>query len=172
MKLRPLARKSPLSGPHRQREDAARRPPWVGAIFLAWQAPSDGWGLPTSAATGVLDVSAARATCRASASAAVTAVTGYSSSSPSFFGQPAKCEGAHTSLPIRPSNVRHNDVDLAQEGYMAPKPEPPLLGRRKTRTPLADGISSQVGSHLSPGPPFAGFTILRMPLSARWRLPR
>src|SRR5262249_26981835 len=49
----------------------------------------------------------------------------------------------------------------------------PLLGRWKnTRRPLADGISSQVGSHLSPGPPFAGFTILRMPLSGRWRLPR
>src|SRR5262249_47624627 len=34
------------------------------------------------------DVSAARATCRASASAAVTAVTGYSSSSPLFSGRP------------------------------------------------------------------------------------
>src|SRR5262249_9217059 len=42
------------------------------------QAPSDGLGLPTSAATGKnpkASLSAARAACRASASAAVTAVT-------------------------------------------------------------------------------------------------
>jgi hypothetical protein len=27
-----------------------------------------------------------------------------------FFGQAAKCEVAHTSLPIRPSKVRHSDI--------------------------------------------------------------
>ena len=39
---------------------------------------------------GGVSVSTARATCRALASAAVTAVTGYSSSSPLFFGRPAR----------------------------------------------------------------------------------
>src|SRR5262249_44929765 len=39
-----------------------------------------GWGLPASAATG--------------------SPIGWLT--PSFFGQPAKCEGAHTSLPNRP----------------------------------------------------------------------
>jgi hypothetical protein len=36
-----------------------------------------------------------------------------------------KCEVAHTSLPIRPSKVRHSDIYPArQEGYMAPKAKP------------------------------------------------
>ena len=55
---------------------------------------------------------------------AVTAVTSYPSSTPSFFGQPAKCDGAHTSLPIRPSEVRLATSIWRQEGYMAPKPKP------------------------------------------------
>src|SRR5262249_42202702 len=34
-----------------------------------------------------------------------------------FFGQPPKCDVAHTSLPIRPSKLRHGDIYLArQEG--------------------------------------------------------
>ena len=33
-----------------------------------------------------------------------------------FFGQLAKCEVAHTSLPIRPSKVRHSDIYLAPGG--------------------------------------------------------
>jgi hypothetical protein len=33
-----------------------------------------------------------------------------------FFGQPTKCEIAHTSLPIRPSKVRHSDIYLAPGG--------------------------------------------------------
>jgi hypothetical protein len=33
-----------------------------------------------------------------------------------FFGQPKKCEIAHTSLPIRPSKVRHSDIYLAPGG--------------------------------------------------------
>ena len=53
---------------------------WIAALGEAqlWrgQAPSDGGGLPTSASTGNNSVSAAQAACRASASAAVTAVTG------------------------------------------------------------------------------------------------
>src|SRR5262249_30333992 len=47
-------------------------------------------------------VSTARVAYDASSSEAVTAVTDYSSSSPLFFGQPAKCEAVHTSPPIRP----------------------------------------------------------------------
>ena len=36
----------------------------------------------------------------------------------------ARCELAHTSLPIRLSKVRDKDIYLArQEGYMAPKPK-------------------------------------------------
>src|SRR5262249_50641820 len=55
------------------------------------------------------------------ASEDVTAVTGHSSSSPlffgrfsrhAFFGQPEKCEGAHTSLPNSPPKV----TDLALGG--------------------------------------------------------
>jgi hypothetical protein len=33
-----------------------------------------------------------------------------------FFGQPTKCEVAHTSLPIVPSKVRHSDIYLAPGG--------------------------------------------------------
>jgi len=34
-----------------------------------------------------------------------------------FFGQPAKCEVAHTSFPFSPSKVQHSDIYLArQEG--------------------------------------------------------
>ena len=33
-----------------------------------------------------------------------------------FFGQPAKCEAAHTSLPVSPSKVRHSDIYLAPGG--------------------------------------------------------
>src|SRR5215831_1144954 len=47
-------------------------------------------------------VSTARVAYDASSSEAVTAVTDYSSSSPLFFGQPAKCDAVHTSPPIRP----------------------------------------------------------------------
>ena len=43
-----------------------------------------------------------------------------------FFGQPPKCEVAHTSLSIRPSKVPHGDSD-ARRGHMAPKPEPARL---------------------------------------------
>ena len=61
-----------------------------------------------------------------------------------FFGHPPKCDVAHTSLPIRPSNVRHNDADLAQEGYMAPKPEPPLIGAVEDKKAVG-------GRHKQPG---------------------
>src|SRR6516225_3489267 len=60
------------------------------------------------------------------------------------FGQPPKCDVAHTSLPICPSNVRHNDADLAQEGYMAPKPEPPLIGAVEDKKAVG-------GRHKQPG---------------------
>src|SRR5215471_13635629 len=38
---------------------------------------------------------------------------------PSFFGQPAKCDGAHTSLPSRPSKSGIATSIWRQEGYMA-----------------------------------------------------
>jgi hypothetical protein len=34
-----------------------------------------------------------------------------------YFGQPPKCEVAHTSLPIRPSKVRHSDIYPEPGGY-------------------------------------------------------
>jgi hypothetical protein len=46
-----------------------------------------------------------------------------------FFGQPAKCDVAHTSLPIRPSKVRRHRSS-ARRGLVAPKPEttrPPFI---------------------------------------------
>src|SRR5262252_30567 len=61
-----------------------------GQLHWAWAGPLFGRTGPAHFGSykRPSDVSAARATCRASASAAVTAVTGYSSSSPLFFGQP------------------------------------------------------------------------------------
>src|SRR5262249_654125 len=45
-----------------------------------------------------------------------------------FFGQPAKCEVAHTSFRLAPSKVRHGDIYLAPGGdTMAPKTEPARL---------------------------------------------
>src|SRR5262249_37272453 len=45
-------------------------------------------------------------------------VEGAAFSAPTFafFGQPAKCEVAHKSLPIRPSKVGHGDIYLAPGG--------------------------------------------------------
>jgi hypothetical protein len=44
-------------------------------------------------------------------------VNGWGLFPPAFFGQPPKCEVAHTSLSSRPSKVRHGDIYLArQEG--------------------------------------------------------
>jgi hypothetical protein len=73
------------------------------ALWWRWRQ-----GLPASAATenpwgcGGASVSTAQAGCHAPASEAVTAVTGYSFEYPSFFGQPAKCDVAHTSPPVSP----------------------------------------------------------------------
>src|SRR6516162_2628628 len=50
--------------------------------------PFAGQGLPTSAATGRASTATAQAALYAPASAAVTAVTGYSLNSPLFFGRP------------------------------------------------------------------------------------
>src|SRR5262249_5306928 len=46
---------------------------------------------------------------------------------PSFFGQPAKCEVAHTSLPIRPSKSGIATSIWRREGTMAAKPKPASL---------------------------------------------
>src|SRR5262249_16128234 len=66
----------------------AGRGAYAKAQLWRGQAPSDSRGLPTSAATGNNSVSAARAACRASASAAVTAVTVALRVTPPFFDNP------------------------------------------------------------------------------------
>src|SRR5262249_2183154 len=48
---------------------------------------------------GGASASTAQAACRVPPSVAVTAVTSYPSSTPSFFGQPLQCEVTHTSSP-------------------------------------------------------------------------
>src|SRR5262245_47363289 len=48
-----------------------------------------------------------------------------------FFGQPAKCEVAHTPLPIRPSNVRHND--MRKRGTWHRNQNPPYWGGEEGR---------------------------------------
>jgi hypothetical protein len=50
------------------------------------------------AGPGRASVSTVRLVCRASDSVAVTAVTSYASSTPSFFGHTAECEAAHISI--------------------------------------------------------------------------
>jgi len=41
-----------------------------------------------------------------------------------FFGQPAKCEAAHTSFPLAPLKSAIATSIWRREGYMAPKPKP------------------------------------------------
>src|SRR5262249_35067898 len=61
-----------------------------------------------------------------------------------FFGQPPKCEVAHTSFRFSPSKVRHGEIYLVPGGdAMAPKPEPVKvhLGRKHKGSP-SGGISN------------------------------
>ena len=93
----------------------------------------------------------------------------------SFFGQPARCDVAHTSLPIRPSKVRHSDIYLAPGGVHGTETKTSwahICRRNGVDRPRGHDVGVGCADHVSDLPPSAFAFVLRPSASSPARIER